>query len=156
VHSIKDALVLIGQDTIRRWASLWVVAGLGDLGNPELITMSATRGRSCELLDARVAPGQPSDGFLIGMCSLLDAILSMPMEEIVEHLSLADDVRAALLKQDCPARRRLDVIIAYERGDFAAVLEQSMGAGINPRVLPEVHAQAWHWAHQLHTLRAAS
>jgi c-di-GMP-related signal transduction protein len=27
VHSIKDALVLIGQDTIRRWASLWVVCG---------------------------------------------------------------------------------------------------------------------------------
>lgn len=156
VHSIKDALILIGQETIRRWASLWVVAGLGDLGNPELITMSATRGRCCELLDARVEPGRRSDGFLIGMCSLLDAILSMPMEEVVDQLSLADEVRAALLKQDCPSRRRLDVIIAYERGDWALVQELALAAGVNARTLPEVHAEAWHWAHQLHKLRAAS
>jgi EAL and modified HD-GYP domain-containing signal transduction protein len=156
VHSIRDALVLIGHETIRRWASLWVVAGLGDTGNPELIAMSAARGRCCELLDARVEPGQTSHGFLIGMCSLLDAILSMPMSEIVEHLSLADETRAALLGQDTPGRRRLDCVIAYERGDWSAVARHALHAGINPRILPAIHAEAWDWANQLQSFKAAS
>jgi EAL and modified HD-GYP domain-containing signal transduction protein len=121
-----------------------------------LIVMSAARGRCCELLDARMGSGGPGDGFLIGMCSLLDAILSMPMEQIVENLSLADDTRGALLGHDGPGRRRLDCVIAYERGDWAGVLRQALAAGIDPQRLPQVHEEAWHWAHQLQALRAAS
>ena len=154
VHSIRDALVLIGHDSVRRWASLWVLAGLGDAGHPELVAMSATRGRCCELLDTRSCDSGTPDGFLVGMCSLLDAILSTSMVEIVEHLPLADVTRAALLGEDTPSRRRLNCVVAYERGDWAGALRLAPGAGINPACLPEVHAQAWQWAHQLHTMRA--
>ncbi len=156
VQSIRDALVLIGHDAVRRWASLWVLAGLGDTGHPELVGMSAARGRCCELLEASVARGEATDGFLVGMCSLLDAILSTPMTEIVEHLPLADVTRATLLGRDTPGRRRLDCAIAYERGDWTHALDRAQAAGINPTCLPGVHAEAWRWAHQLHTLGTAA
>ena len=156
VHSIRDALVLIGHEAVRRWASLWVLAGLGQAGHQELLSMSATRGRCCELLDARAGRGEAGDGFLVGMCSLLDAILAAPMAEVVEHLALADSTRAARLGEDTCGRRQLDCVIAYDRGDWTTAMRLAPAAGISPRYLPEAHAEAWRWAHHLETLRATA
>ena len=53
INSIKQALVLMGIDTVRRWVSLWVMAGLNDRAHPEVIDMASIRARSCELLALR-------------------------------------------------------------------------------------------------------
>lgn len=120
VTSIRQAIVLMGVGTVRRWASLWLLAGLGETAHPELLTMATVRARACELLAAEVGGIDGSEGFLLGMCSLLDVILDQPMPALVEKLPLSADARAALLGDDGPGRRILDCVIAQERGNVAS------------------------------------
>jgi EAL and modified HD-GYP domain-containing signal transduction protein len=150
VHSIREALVLLGRDTVRRWASLWALAGLNESAHGELIVMSTTRARCCELLGASLGGEEAaSEGFLVGMCSLLDAILGRPMEAILSDLPLADETRAALLGEDNPTRRLLDCAIAYERGEWDRCAEVSQRAGVKLTSLPVAFADALRWSREL-------
>jgi EAL and modified HD-GYP domain-containing signal transduction protein len=147
VRSIRDATVLVGRDAIRRWASLWLLAGLGATGHPELIAMAMTRAHCCEQLAASDDVGG-GDGFLVGLCSLLEAMLGRPIEELLEHLPLDDQARAALLGEDNALRRMLDSVIAYERGDWPACLEHSARAGLASQQLAAAYNSALRSAQQ--------
>jgi len=147
INSIKQALVLMGIDTVRRWVSLWVMAGLNDRAHPEVIDMASIRARSCELLALRQdGPDAASAGFLLGMCSMLDAILARPMEAVLTQLPLPKETQAALRGEDTQARRLLDCAIAYERGEWDRCLELAHRAGFDPTALPAAHRDALRWS----------
>ncbi|HET9373093.1 MAG TPA: HDOD domain-containing protein, partial [Vicinamibacterales bacterium] len=150
VHSIREGLVLLGSDAVRRWASLWVLADLGRQGHPELVAMSATRARCCELIAAKSGDAEAAgDGFIVGMCSLLDSILARPMDQILEHLPISDVAKGALLGEDNAQRLALEATIAYERGDWQGYLEKASRARLEPSLLPQVHSDALRWSSQL-------
>lgn len=153
VSSIRQALILLGRDTVRRWVSLWVLAGLGTSSHPELLSMAAARARGCELLVAGRG-GDGGDGFLVGMCSMLDAILARPIAEVLEHLPIDGEGRAALLGESNSTRCLLDSVIAYERGDWDVCLDQAHRAGVNPQSLAGAYSQALTFANELTTSSA--
>jgi EAL and modified HD-GYP domain-containing signal transduction protein len=147
IDSIQQALVLMGIDVVRRWVSLWVLAGLNERAHPEIVDMASVRARCCELLAAQqtgadAAPG----GFLLGMCSLLDSILAQPMESLLEQLPLPESTRAALRGDDTPSRRLLDCVIAYERGEWDRCLDLARRAGIDRDALVTAHKEAIRWS----------
>src|SRR5262249_11816996 len=150
VQSIRQALVLLGRDTVRRWASLWALAGLSEKAHSELVIMSTVRGRACELLAGRIGGEDAAgEGFLAGMCSLLDAILERPMKGILEDLPLAKETQEALLGQDNPTRRLLDCVIAYENGQWDRCVQLAKSAGADASQLPTAFAQALKWSRDL-------
>jgi c-di-GMP-related signal transduction protein len=153
VDSISQALVLLGVDTVRRWASLWVLAGLSEQSHPELLTMSTVRARCCEQLaaDVRGADGA-AEGFLLGMCSLLDAILDRPMDDVLELLPLSEATRAALRGDDNFSRRLLDCAIGCERGDFSDFANLATRAGLTTQDLADAHSEALRWSAELQKL----
>jgi EAL and modified HD-GYP domain-containing signal transduction protein len=146
VTSIRQALLLLGLDTVRRWASLWILAGLGQRGTTELVVMSVVRARCCELVGRSVDPTGASGGFLLGMCSLLDVMLGCPMDVVLEHLHLSDDDRDALLGRDTPSRAVLDCVIAYERGAWNRCLALAEPLGVDRRRLAAAYRDAIAWA----------
>jgi EAL and modified HD-GYP domain-containing signal transduction protein len=146
IGSIQQALILLGMDAIRRWVSLWVLAGLNERAHPEVVDMASIRARCCELLALRQSgPDAAPGGFLLGMCSLLDAILARPMEWLLEQLPLPPATAAALRGDDTPGRRMLDCAIAYERGEWDRCVSLAARAGIDPAVLPMAHQDAVIW-----------
>ena len=150
IRSIRQALVLLGLDQVRKWALVWGLAGLNAGTTPELVTVAILRARCCELVaQDLVSDDEASEYFLLGLCSLLDAMLGRPMEEVVEELPLSSNVRQALLGEENTARLVLDAVTAYERGswDVAAVL--SLRAGSHPGRLPSAYSDALKWARQL-------
>lgn len=150
ITSIRDALLLLGRDTVRRWASLWVMTDLGANAHTELVTMASIRGRFCEILTGKQRGADAAgEGFLLGMCSCLDVILEQPMAALLAELPLTTRVSDALLGKDNPARRLLSSAVAYERGDWASTLCSAEAAGLNRAWLAPAHADALSWAHQL-------
>jgi c-di-GMP-related signal transduction protein len=150
VHSILEALVLLGTDQVRRWASLWVIAGLSEDAHSELVVMSAVRARCCEILAGTIGGEEVAgEGFLLGMCSLLDVILGRSMSEVLLELPLDNDTQAALRGQDNWKRRVLDCVIAYERGDWDKAIELAGKTAIERTLLPVAHAEALRWSRQL-------
>lgn len=154
ITSIRQALVMLGRDTVRRWVSLWLMAGVGATGHPELLAMAAARARACEqIVWARGDDG--ADGFLAGMCSLLDVLLHCPMSEVLEHLPLTDEARAALLGESNPTRDMLDAVVAYERGDWDACMSHARRAGIAPEAIAAAYGEGFEFASHLAEARAA-
>jgi EAL and modified HD-GYP domain-containing signal transduction protein len=151
VQSIRQALVLLGRDTVRRWASLWSLAGLEEHhGASELVVMATVRARCCELLAGSLGGEEAaSEGFLIGMCSLLDAILGRPMKAVLADLPLAEETEAALLGEDNAIRRLLDCVIAYEHGEWERAEQLAGRAKINPALLPKAFADALRWSREI-------
>lgn len=150
VHSILEALILLGTDPVRRWASLWVIHGLSEDAHSELVIMSAVRARSCEILAGTIGgEAAAGEGFLLGMCSMLDAILARSMSEVLLELPLDADTQAALRGQDNWKRRVLDCVIAYERGDWDKAIELAGRTAIERTLLPVAHAEALRWSMQL-------
>jgi c-di-GMP-related signal transduction protein len=150
VQSIRQALVLLGRDTVRRWASLWSLAGLNEGAHSELVVMATVRARCCELLAASTGGEDAgAEGFLVGMCSLLDVILHRPMQAVLADLPLAEETEAALLGADNDTRRLLDCVIAYEKGDWATCEQLAARAKINSALLPKSYADALRWSREI-------
>jgi c-di-GMP-related signal transduction protein len=147
VESLQQALVLLGRDAVCRWVSIWAMTSLAGNSHPELLLTSILRARLCELLAAGIGnETNASEGFLLGMCSVLDAILEAPMDAVVTQLPLDESVRAALLGDDNPGRRLLDCVVAYERGDWPAWLALAARAGVDPPAFAPAAADALRWA----------
>jgi EAL and modified HD-GYP domain-containing signal transduction protein len=118
VTSVRQAIIYLGAAEIRRFVTLVIISELAADKPEELIKLSVIRGRFCELLArAGNAPAHASELFLLGLFSLLDALLDTPMEEIVRKLPLADSVKEALVEQDGMLYPYLQLVTAYERGE---------------------------------------
>lgn len=145
VDSLRQALVLLGCGTVRQWSSLWAMASFSKGAPDELVAMSTLRGRTCELVASADVSGAFGDGFLVGMCSLLDAILEVPMSTVLAHLPLPEEADAALRGTTNDCRRLLDAVVAYESGDWDRCMTLSAEAGIDQQAIPTAYAKSLQW-----------
>jgi c-di-GMP phosphodiesterase len=147
VRSIREALVLLGMGPIRKWASVWCLAKLNTGGTSELATMAMLRARACELLAEDLNDVDANEMFLVGLCSLLDAMLGRPMEEALGELPLSAPARRALLFERNRLRSVLDAVRAYEAGSWDEAL--TSGFVTDELSLPRSYSSALLWAREL-------
>ena len=117
VGSVHQAMTILGTRAVRRWAAALVLSGVPDQPHVLLVT-ALVRARMCELLADD--PARRDRAFTVGMFSVINRLLGMPMREVLEALPLSDDVVAALLRGEGPEGRSLRVVLAWELGDFSA------------------------------------
>lgn len=119
IDSIQHALVLLGLNALKKWVMLITLSG-SDTQPQELINAALMRARTCENLAMTL--GYKSDiAFTIGMFSLLDAIMSQPLDQLVENLPLSAEVKSALLKREGKMGELLTAVIDYDRGDWVDI-----------------------------------
>jgi EAL and modified HD-GYP domain-containing signal transduction protein len=127
VASVREALVLLGTQAVRRWATLIVLSDVRDTPH-ELTVTALVRARLCELIarerPAGGAPIEPEAFFTVGLFSVVDAIAQAPLSQLIEALPLSDDARTALVEQRGPMGDALAATIAYERGELETVAER--------------------------------
>lgn len=121
VTSIRQAMVLVGVDMIRGWATLLLLSRLSDGKPSELIVTALIRARMCELLGRYDAGRDDNEYFTVGLLSVLDALLDVPMAEVVQELPFADEVRAALSSHAGVLGATLARVIDYEQDAVSAV-----------------------------------
>jgi EAL and modified HD-GYP domain-containing signal transduction protein len=117
VSSVHEAMVILGARAVQRFATVLVLSGVRDQPHALLVT-ALVRGLMCELLADD--PARRDRAFTVGMFSVINRLLGMPMRDALEALPLADDVVAALLRGEGPEGRNLRVVLAWELGDFSA------------------------------------
>ena len=120
VESISHAAKMIGIERIRVWASLLMVAKMEDKPR-ELMTTAIVRAAMCERLATSAKAGRRETFFTVGLLSLLDALLDLPMVKAVDKLPLSDEVCDALLRHEGRLGQALSCVLAYERGDWDQV-----------------------------------
>jgi EAL and modified HD-GYP domain-containing signal transduction protein len=145
VHSIGHALLLVGVEPIRRWASVWCLAGLSTTGTPELATLALLRARACELAARRLSDVESSELFLVGLFSLLDVMLSTPMAAAIEMLPLSDGAKHALTGGSNTLRTVLDAVVHYERGSWDEAMATAAPVGVDAACLADAYTGALRW-----------
>ena len=155
VGSIREALLLLGLEQIRKCTAIWVLADMTK-GPSELVTMTVLRGRTCELLGQSVGgPGSDGGYFLLGLCSLLDVLLGQPMADVVRELPLDEGIRSALLGDNNVPRRVLDAVVHHEQGRWIEASALTSALGLPEDRLPTAYADALAWARALTRATAA-
>ncbi len=120
ISSIRHALLYLGEAGVRQFVSLVATSELASDKPDELIRTAVIRARLCELLGKQGSRGYPdtSELFLLGLFSLLDAMLDMEMAELMERLPLPANLKQALTAGSGPCARYLETVLAYEQGDW--------------------------------------
>ncbi len=129
ITSIRQAVMMLGSRGVSRWALLVALTG-GPSTPRELSVVGLTRARMCELLGSDRKDVEGDELFTVGLLSVADALLDVPLETIVEELPLAGEVEAALLRRDGPAGAILDAVVSYEQGEFDAASLRSHSRAI--------------------------
>ncbi|MEN6587940.1 MAG: EAL domain-containing protein [Sulfuricella sp.] len=124
VSSLKQALVILGRSQLQRWIQLliYTVGNDASQSNP-LLQLAASRGRLIEQLARSQQPGRNDyhdRAFMVGLLSLLDILLGVSMPEILEQLSINDEVKEALLDNGGSLGQLLVLAERLERGNFDA------------------------------------
>lgn len=158
VDSIGHGIRLVGRAALHRWLGLLLVSSFATANGvgAEVVATAMLRARFCELLAE--AAGRRRDGgalFMAGLFSLLDALMRVPMPDVVARLDLAPELRQALLVREGPYADLLRLAEAYEAGAWAQVAEGAAAPSLSSVALPELYAQAVEWTYERATEAAA-
>jgi len=96
IHTVRHALAILGEREVRRWIRLVATLGAGQGKASDLVLAALVRARFCELLSPKVQRGD-SDLFLMGMLSLMDVILEIPMHQVLDNVPIDKESKAVLL-----------------------------------------------------------
>ena len=150
VRSIESAILVIGEDNFRRMVSLAVLSELNSDRPPEILQMALLRARFCELAGP-LFDLDPAEQYLLGLLSLVPAMLCLPMHELIPSLPLRDRICEALQGDRNLDRSLLSWLEFHERGDWAAcddLVEANLPADQHstPEQLAKIYAEAVVWA----------
>ncbi|MDO9283226.1 MAG: EAL domain-containing protein [Methylotenera sp.] len=150
IQSIKHALTILGTKQLYRWLTLLMVTAGENSTPPALMKTSITRGRLSELLGESYFEKHDRDNlFIVGVFSLLDAILKMPMEDILEKIQLPETVAEALLTRGGIYGPFLQLTEACESADSKRILELAELLQYDANKVNECHIAALAWAESL-------
>jgi EAL and modified HD-GYP domain-containing signal transduction protein len=129
IRSVEAVVTWMGTEYLARWGTLLALAS--ERGCPVTYLGTALqRGYMCESLAAAQGDAAPGSSFLVGLLSTLDAILDVPMRQILEQVQLAGDIHMALEEHGGGLGRLLACTLAYEAGDTKTVDRCGIDGGL--------------------------
>jgi c-di-GMP-related signal transduction protein len=148
IHSVRHALSMLGDREVRRWVRLVAAVGAGQDKSSDLVLAALVRGRFGELLQPLVEHGE-SDLFLLGLLSLIDAMLELPMAEVLDRVPLDAETKAVLLGQPSVLRPVYQLMLAHESGEWEAAGDLSRSLHLDAEEVAGFYWRAQQWAREV-------
>ena len=147
ITSFAQAIGLLGRRQLQRWLQLLLYARQRADGLPNpLLPVAAMRAAQMEALCKQRGGDRDAQdlAFMVGVFSLLDVLLGIPMTEIVEELKLAPDTAAALTERSGTLGQLLALVESP-----APTADALREAGITTSRWWHSQLHAYHWAIQV-------
>lgn len=152
IGSLKQAMALLGEREVKKFASLIALANLEHDKPGELLVTAVVRGRFGEILAPKLGLSEfGPELFLMGLFSVIDALMDRPLPDLLNTLPLADEIKQALMGHRSRFHSVHQLVTAYERGDWQEVALLSQALHLGETDLQSCYVSAVDWAH--HTLR---
>jgi c-di-GMP-related signal transduction protein len=156
IHSVRHALSILGEREVRRWIRLVASLGAGQDKPSDLVLAALVRARFCELLSPRVQQSsrhkvQPEDSdlFLMGMLSLMDCILEIPMRQVLDNVPIDQECKAVLLGATSRLRPFYQLMLAQESGEWTVARELATQLQLCESDVSTSYWKAMQWARQV-------
>ena len=148
VANFEQAIMILGREQLYRWLSIGMFrAGGGSPHDEVLLELALVRGRFLELVGRKLHDkAKCGELFLVGLLSLLDCMLAMPMAKVLEHLHLSDQMRHVLLHSEGPLGRYLLLAIAVEKGSANSITRLAKQLTISEEDIGAASTEALTWA----------
>lgn len=149
IRSIHHALVILGQEETRKWVTLLSMMSLDDKQSEELLHQSLIRAKFAEGMARRIYP-QFDDNidslFMLGLFSLLDAIVRRPYKDIFARIEVVDEkILEALIDGEGEFKPYWDIVSSYEKGDIESAISTAATLGIRSEEVAEDYQEALAW-----------
>ncbi|MFN8193611.1 MAG: HDOD domain-containing protein [Nocardioidaceae bacterium] len=154
VHSVREALVLMGTTRLRRWAALAVLGRQVDTSRSDALAVALVRARMCELRAQQTGIDR-GFAFTAGLLSALDLLLSVDISEIEARVDVDEGLAAAAFRREGPVGELVSYVADYQS---AVAAGEATGSGIGDVELVAAMAFAWAMSHvnaMLHPPRVA-
>ena len=146
IKSIRHAMAVLGEREMRRWVRLVVTVGAAEQTCSELVLMGLARARFCELLSNRLQ--SDTDLFLMGLLSIMDAILEVSMDVLLEKLPVDHETKAVLLGQNSSLRPLYQLMLAQESGEWTQSSQLAKQLKVPDEEVALTWWQALRWAQE--------
>lgn len=147
IGSIKQALVLMGLQELERWLQILLLQDLGHQKPKALMELALSRSHFAETLAGLTGERDLKQAAsMMGLFSVLDAILDLPMVQAFENISVDQRVVDALIHGNGPLFPYLDLILAYENGDWDKVQTETARLQTNKDAVASAYRSSLFWA----------
>ena len=138
---------MAGEIEFGKLVSIAAAACLGSEPHhsPELILLCLQRARFCELL-APLAGKVAAEQYLIGLLSVIDAMLGLPMRQVLKMLPLSASSAAVLLGEPSPDDLPMKLIRHYERSQWDTCAAVCHTLRISEADLTAIYLESLRWA----------
>jgi EAL and modified HD-GYP domain-containing signal transduction protein len=119
IKSISQAIAMLGTRQLQAWMTLMLMGKIEK--PPELTTIGLQRAKMCEGFARAKGLPHVDTHFLVGLLSILDALMDTTMEELISNIPVSKEVVDALLTHRGDFGQMLQIVMAYERGDWGSV-----------------------------------
>jgi EAL and modified HD-GYP domain-containing signal transduction protein len=150
IRTVGQALTFLGEKEIRRWCQLSGMLELSKNKPSDLALAALVRARFAELIGAKVDCWNPNL-FQVGLLSLMDAILEIPMREVLEGLPLDASARTVLLDGTGPLSPIYDLMHAVEGGHWPRIAVLASQFAIDQGFIAQSQLNAMEWAQSIVT-----
>jgi len=157
INSIKQSIVLLGRKQLQRWIQLLLYTndssgGGGNMANA-LLQTAAARGKLMELIATVERPHDKMHqerAFMVGILSLLDTLLGIEMQQIIDKLSIPEDMSNALLNRSGRLGQELKLIEANETSESGIVKSLLSELGfLSQSKLIDLELEALGWVNRI-------
>lgn len=149
ITSFRHAVMILGLKKLFRWAALLMTTSRGGSA-PAVGQTAVVRGRLMELLATELLAADDVDNaFIVGIFSLLDSMLGIPMEMALESIALPQPVVDALLYKTGVFAPLLELTLACESGDDDNFARITDALHLSNHQVNWAHLQALAWADEL-------
>jgi EAL and modified HD-GYP domain-containing signal transduction protein len=147
VTTLDEAIAVLGYDALYRWLAL-AMFQLDKSGSRDesLMLVALARAAFLEGLCPESDAKKGGELFLVGLFSLIDSLLKMPIDKIIASMYLSEDVTSVLLRREGPYARYLELAVAMEHGRVTQALSLCAAIGISTEKLVSCYRQSRTWA----------
>ena len=153
VESLMQALALLGRRQLQRWLQilLYASAGKSDGLKSPLLMLATMRGKLMELMAQKMMPRNQSAAdvaFTVGIMSLIDALFCVPMDQILQQISVVEDVKLALLERNGILGEMLLLVEHSERAESntTGLISELEHLHLGKDELYAMQVQAFEWS----------
>jgi len=147
ITSVEQAVVLLGREPLQRWVSMMLLGSARSVpGAGAVLEMALARARFLELLGTLRGERDPAAQlFVLGLFSLLDVALKVPIEDAIRPLKLSVAMQDAILARRGPMAPYLELALALEEGDAQRMKSFADVLGVEPGALAGLQFEALDW-----------
>ena len=146
VTSIRHAAAILGQKELKKWINTVITKELCADRPNEVARTSMLRAKFMECLAPVFGLGmKASEVFLMGLFSILDIILNMPMEEALKKVNVTKEISDALVYHKGELANIYSFVISYESADWQEISRQLIVLNVDTNTIYQAYTETVCW-----------